>query len=514
MVTGPNESPGFRLDVRDERLWEGDLSIRLTPKAFVLLRHFVQNPNRLLTKDEILDEVWPDTFVSEGLVREYVQDLRRALNDDPRQPRYIETVHRRGYRFIGNIDTAESDAEEPRSQQQRALPPAIAVLQFMNLAGDERWDRFAAGLCEDLITDLLRYPDLQVIGRNSTLAYGGRPLDVREIGRELNAAYVLDGSIQAGPDKVRVTAQLVHARTGGHLWAERYNRSLGDLFAIQDDIVEQVASALGGFHGEILRAEHARLRRKRPNSLTAYELYVLGYLLENKLDKENTLKSIDILERAIEMDPGFSRSWLILGWAYGHMAYAGWTEDAAEFMGLRRHAMFKAAELDPRDPIALEEIGGILAEEGEIDAAREILERALDLGRNYADALALLAKYVATVLGRVDEAMEMMRKSFRLNPQPPSWYYMNLLRVAYFAGEFDTAAVAAKRASDFLSTHVFELATLGQLGRTEEAKQAVRAFRKRHPAYVPETMVKKFPIIRDEHVQLFWAGLRKSGLIG
>ncbi len=511
MHVSPDQRTLLRLDVRDERLWDGDQAIRLTPKAFALLRHLVQNPNRLLTKDEILEKVWPDTFVSEGLVREYVQDLRQALNDDPKEPRFIETVHRRGYRFLGDIEITGDDANSLPSQSGQASPPAIAVLQFENLAGDEGWGHFAAGLCDDIITDLTRYPDLQVIARYSTLVYHGRTVDVRQIARELNAAYLLEGSIQADGQQMRVAAQLVDGATGGHIWAERYNRQLDDLFAIQDDIVARVVSALGGLHGEVLRAERTRVRRNSPLNLQSYEYYLIGSDHMLTFSDGGTRKAIKFLEKSIELDPMFARAWITLAFAFMHSIIAGWTSEPAELSARYRLAVLNAAKLDPRDPFVLKELCVLRASDGDIEGACAALERALDIGGNNADALAALSKRVTTVLGHGDEAKSMVEKSVRLNPCAPDWYFTSVAWVAYFNGDFEEVLRAAKRATDFLPTRVLEILSLAHLGDASGVKDKMRTFLRRYPSFEPFGGITPLPLIHDPHIELYHEGLRRAG---
>ncbi len=322
---------------------------------------------------------------------------------------------------------------------------------------------------------------------------------------------MLEGSIQSDGGQVRVTSQLVDTTDGSHIWAERYDRKLDDFFTIQDDVVEKVTAGIGGFHGGVLRAELLKAKRRRPTSLQAYELYLLGYELETRFDKENTLECIKLLERVVQMDPQFSRAWTVLGWACEHAFRAGWVEDVAGTAARRRTAILKAAELDPNDGIALEELGRLRAEEGDIAGASEAFERALDVGRNYADMLALIAKQVATVLGREDDALVLMRRAFRLNPIAPGWYYMNMMRVAYFARDFQAVVDAAKRATDFPDTHMFNILALAQLGRDEEAAAAAADFRARFPNFDPESMIHDLPLVHPPTIELYRDGLCKAG---
>lgn len=454
----------------------------------------------------------PGGIAVTGAVREYL-DKKLDLHFEDLGDQRLKNIPRSVRVHRVRLDAPKSSHSRPISESELGLSkPVIAVLPFENLSGSERWDRFSTGMTDDIITDIARYRDISVIARNSTFAYRGKSVDVRQIGRDLQANYVLEGSIQTAGRRLRVTAQLIDAHDGNHIWAERYDRSASDLFAIQDDVIVQVATALGGFHGEILRAERGKVRRRRPESLRAYEQYLIGYELEAKLEKESTLEAIRVLESAIEKDPFHAQTWTVLGWACGNAAAAGWSQDAAAAAARRRAAVMRAADLDPRDPIALEELGALQAQEGDISGARETLERALDFGRNHADALALLAKYVSTVLGRENEALDIMKRAFRLNPHAPNWYYMNLLRVAYFARDFETAADVAKRSADIQVTHLFNTISLAQLGRSEEASIAVTQFRRSYPDFRPESVIKSFPLIHPPAIDLYKEGLRKAGM--
>ncbi len=191
------EKAKYRLDLRDERLWNDAQPVRISNKAFQLLRLFVGNPNRLLTKGDILDAVWGDVCVSEGLVKEYVHDLRLALGDDPKRPEYIETVHGRGYRFLGGIE----EVNRPAGVNGPSLPdkPSIAVLPFTNISGNPDEEYFSDGITEDIITELSRFRSLFVIARNSSFTYKGRAANVQDIGRDLGVRYVVEGSARALP---------------------------------------------------------------------------------------------------------------------------------------------------------------------------------------------------------------------------------------------------------------------------------------------------------------------------
>jgi adenylate cyclase len=350
--------------------------------------------------------------------------------------------------------------------------PTIAVLPFENLSHDSRWSYFCDGLVEDIITDLAYHRDIRIIARQSSFKYRGQPHDVREIGLALGAVYVLEGSLQTDSGRLKVTSQLIDARTGSHLWARRYTREEAGLFEIQEAIVGDVVAALTGFEGSILRAELARARRKHPANLRAYELYLLGYEQEARADRQGTLRAIELMELAVQADPQFSRAWAVLGWALGNAAEEGWVHDLASASGRQRHAIVEAAALDPRDGLALSELVGLQLKDGNFPAARQTVELALAAGANHADTLALTAKYVSTFLGRPDEALSLMQRAFALNPHAPSWYALGEVYVCYYSRRFEAAIEAAPRATAGRSQTFCSVISLAQLGRDAEMAAA------------------------------------------
>src|SRR2546421_6725633 len=231
----------YRLEPRGG-LMSRDRQIRLTPKALALLSFLAGRPGELVTKEELFAAVWPDIAVGDAALVTCIQELRKALGDDARRPRYIETLHRRGYRFIGKIPTGRPAAEVAAL----ALPdrPSIAVLPFDNMSDDPDQEHFADGISEDLITGLARIHWLFVIARNSTFAYKNRAVDVKQVARELGVRYVLEGSVRRAGKQLRISAQLIDALTGGHHWAEQYDRKLGDIFAVQDEITRSVVATI------------------------------------------------------------------------------------------------------------------------------------------------------------------------------------------------------------------------------------------------------------------------------
>jgi TolB-like protein len=482
------ETANYRLDLGDERLWNGDQPVQISNKAFQLLRLFVDNPNRLLTKDHILEGVWRDVCVSEGLIKEYVHDLRQALGDDPRQPRFIETVHGRGYRFLGGVEPSQPALAAGAPSTPRAHPPSLAVLPITNLTGEERWARFCRGLSDDLIIDLARYPDFMVIANGALPSQPADSLDVRHLGRALAAGYVLSGSVQASDDRMRVNVKLIETEHGQHLWTDQYDRELGEVFAIQSDIVAHVAAAVGGFSGQIPHVERLRLGRKPPGDLQAYELYLLGHELESHFEKDSTLKAFELARRAVALDPDYARAWLVLAWTCWQIV------------------------LEPLDPFAIMEMAAVRAGAGDISGARDAIERALDLGRNQPDLLIVTANSIALVLDEPVRAMKVLDQGLELIAMTSDWQQLSMARVAYFAGDFERALKDARRGPDNLLTQLVEIMSLAQLGRSGELDDLARAFRTRHPKFDPREFIGAYPITAAGARRLVLDGVEKAGL--
>ncbi len=519
----------YRLDHRaglcrlnDSGRWE---PIVLGSRALGVLRALVEQRGELVTKPALMDAVWPGLAIEDSNLTVQISAVRRALDESRVDGSSIQTVIARGYRFLPTV-TAESDmyvgsVTEPTPAA--VMPPlltgpTVAVLPFENFSTESRWGLFCDGLVEDIITSLARHPDLFVIARQSSFAYRGRPTDMREIGHALGARYILEGSVQAAAGRLRVTAQLIDATSGVHIWADRYDREEGDLFRVQEEIVDQIVAAMAGFGGSVLRAELTIARRKHPAGLNAYELYLLGYEQEARLDREGTLRSIELLTAAVEADPHLARAWIVLSWAFSNAAINGWTDDAAGLRVKERDAVLKAVALDPDDSLTLASLVGIRIREGNLDGARAAAERGAAVGAGHADTLAFLAMHVAKLLDRPEDAVALVARSFALNPHAPTWYYLNHIWTAYFARRFDVVLDYFMRLQSdpvmstlaLRSQRLLRALALAQLGLEKEAVLAVSELR----AFDPELHVIDIVstgICRAAY-ELLLDGLRKARL--
>jgi TolB-like protein len=272
------------LDVACRELRRNGEPIALEPQVFDLLVHLVRNRDRVVDKDELLESIWKGRIVSESTLTSRINAARKAVGDSGEAQRLIRTVPRKGFRFVG--DVADEQRTEPRLPRVPRDRPSIAVLPFDNLSADRDQGYFADGIVEEIITGLSRIKWLFVISRNSTFIYKGNPIDVKTVGRELGVRYVLEGSVRRSGDQVRVTGQLIETETAAHVWADRYDGTLNDIFTLQD---EMTMSVIGAVEPSLRKAEVERARRKRPDSLDACDLYLRAcHLLPPRCRKTRT----------------------------------------------------------------------------------------------------------------------------------------------------------------------------------------------------------------------------------
>jgi TolB-like protein/class 3 adenylate cyclase len=410
------------------------------------------------------------------------------------------------YRIHPGVPAKDSHA----STEQAALPlpttPSIAILPFVNMSSDPEHEFFADGLTEDLITDLSQIAGLFVIARNSSFAYKGKSVDVRSIARNLGVRYVLEGSARRAGERIRINAQLIDAREGGgHLWAERFDRALADVFAVQDEVIAHIVEALVG------RLTKAQIPdRKRPANMEAYDLCVRGRALlmqSSQDDREARL----MFERAVILDPDFAEahrllalSWLMI-WGLGG-------EPKEPNFGPATAAAQKALELDPNDAGARWVNAVLLTDQRRWDEAEAEFAVALELDPNHADAWAMLSELMA-LSGRQTEALADIQKALRLNPHPPGWYYWFLGQAQYLDRQYDKAVQTLRREETYRTPSRRTLAaSLAQLGRLDEARYEATMFMASSPHFTIGNWIESQPFRGQAACQHFVDGYRKAGL--
>ncbi|MGE0820715.1 MAG: tetratricopeptide repeat protein [Candidatus Binatia bacterium] len=545
----------YHLDVGAGQLWRNKQEVKVTPKAFTALRYFIAHPGQLVTKDDLFAAVWPQTVVTEATLASCIQELRSALRDDARAPRYIETVHRRGFRFIGKVvssqekvvssqhsvassqeeaeqpvdnsniassvqslasngqhpaSSVESLASEPHSAQplddcsgqtqdlrlqtpdtlvssassrltrsvvlsavllsiatillvqylsrsslnpqssvlvteevKPPLPlpdkPSLIVLSFTNMSEDPTQEYFSDGITEELTSSLSRIPSLFVIARHSAFTYKGKAVRVQEVSQEMGVRYVLAGSVRRAGERVRVTAQLIDATTGYHLWSERYDRPLTDIFAVQDDIVQKIVTTL---QLQLSLQEQGLITRKTTNNLEAYDSYLRGLEYYYRTTKEDNLQARQLYEKAIALDPQYAEAYARLGFTYYIEWLWRWSPDLHTLeqgvaVGQR------AVAFDDSLPMAHALLGLIYARQKQYEQALAESERAIALDPNNAESYARQAETLYT-LGRSEEALRAAEHAMRLNPRANVTQLISLGSAYYFLGRYTEAISTLK----------------------------------------------------------------------
>jgi adenylate cyclase len=394
--------------------------------------------------------------------------------------------------------------------------PSIAVLPFTNMSDDPEQEFFADGIAEDLITALSRYPGLFVIARNSCFTYKGRAVDMKQVGRELGVRYALEGSVRKAGNRIRLTAQLVEAEAGNHVWAERYDRDLADIFALQDEITEAVTIAIAP---AIADAERQRAMRKPPGSLDAWAAYQRGLWHFSKYTADDNALAQRFFQQAIDLDPTFAGGYTGLAYARTQATHVFGKQSPPEIRNSTFMLARRAVALDGNDAEAHTCFGEQLCNRGDYEGALAEVQLALAISPNLAGAYGVLGA-VLMWSGHPRKGRVALEKSIRLDPRNPS-IALRLVDIAisfYLSGEYDSAVEAAKRAirayPDHSNTYRWLAAALGQTGRIEEAKEMLKKAITMAPASFDMFVRHRVPWHRPEDYAHHLEGLRKAGWQG
>jgi TolB-like protein/class 3 adenylate cyclase/tetratricopeptide (TPR) repeat protein len=348
--------------------------------------------------------------------------------------------------------------------------PSIAVIPFDNLSRDEATGRLAEGLTEDIITDLARFREFEVIARNSVETYKDKPVDIAEVQRTLNVRYVLEGSIQRQQDRVRVTGQLIDATAGTHVWSDRWDRPIADVFDVQAELSQTVAAKLSGIAGTIIAADREAARRKSPSDLDAYDLFVLATEDKQRETKDSIASCVTLLKQSLAIDPNFARAWTLLGSCYA--ISLRWTDNWDETNGQYQDAVRRAVELDPLDADAHAGLAFALGFAGDLRQSEVEFDKALSLNPNSADVLTRYAFWAAE-FGKAEDGAAMAELAARLDPNAPPWA-LRMQSTALFAGGRAEDAIRIRKRvpremftdGDFIELAIY----MAKLGRIDEAK--------------------------------------------
>jgi adenylate cyclase len=411
----------------------------------------------------------------------------------------------------------ESEPEaEIVTEEKMAFPlpekPSIAVLAFDNLSGDPTQEYFSDGLTEEIITALSKIPKLFVIARNSTFTYKGKAVKVQQVSEELGVQYVVEGSVRRAEDRVRITAQLIDALTGHHLWAEKYDRDIKDIFAVQDEVTMKIITAL---QVKLTEGEQARLYARGTNNLEAYLKAMEANLLSYQSTKDGVLKARQLAKEAIALDPNYAFAYKILGTTHGLALVLQMSKNPRESLKRAIGLFRKAIELDDSFAMAHISLGYYSMFRRQYDTALAEGKQAFELEPNSADVINLYAA-ILTFVGRLEEAIPLCKEALRLNPKPPTVYLCFFAIAIRDSGQYEEAIAQAKKVTEQepndLVANVVLTSSLSLAGRDEEARAAAKEILRINPEFSVARWEKNAPHKDRAVAKRFCDALRKAGL--
>lgn len=514
-IIGDDIKPQLRVGISLGEVVVADQTI--TGAGVVLAQRLEQlaNPDGVIVQGSVAETV-PDRMpfdyedLGEQLLKGFEQPVRAfsvRLQSGEILPEPEEGISDKTQRAeLSEIDPGSiPDTYESLTGERIELPnrPSIAILPFQNISGDPEQEYFADGLTEDIITALARVPNIVVIARNSTFVYKGKAVDVRQVGHDLGVGHVLEGSVRKSGDRVRITAQLVSAQSGDHVWAERYDRSLDDIFAIQDEITHNIVLEL---QVKLVTGQDSRLSAIGTKNIDAWSLVLRAGPLVESHARNNARPAKKMLKQALDLDQNYAAAWVLLGWVYKGEAHLGWSEDVDESMRLAIGAAEHSISSDPNYPDAYCLLGSIYRAKGDKKKSLEMHEKALDLAPNDSGVLILLGGTLV-YSGRVKEGLKNIRKAMRLCPYPPHWYLIILGFALHLNGDNEKAVnvleKAVEKEPDTHTSRVVLASALFEIGRLDEARAYAETILNIKPSFSADSWA-------EEYYAEAYAGLRKN----
>jgi len=502
------------LDTDRRELRRGTNLVAVEPQVFDILVYLIQHRDRVVSKDDLLASVWHKRAISESALFNRINAARSALGDTGERQNLIRTLPRKGLRFVGLVREevcalAEAGPHKPPSGM--TYKPSIAVLPFLNLSGDPEQEYFIDGIVEDIITALSRNRAFFVIARNSSFTYKGKPVDTSQVARELGVRYVLEGSVRRSGNRVRVTGQLIEAESGRHLWADRFDGDLVDIFDLQDQLVTSVVGAIAP---QLEKAEIDRAKLDLTGDLAAYDFYLRGLASWNRWTGKDNAKALQSFNAAIAKDRDFSTPYGLAASCHHFAKANGWAAsfDEEEISRL----VERAADIGTDDAVALCWAGHVHAYFfRELDRALLLIDRALELDANLAVAWQR-SGWVRGYAGDSDGAIESLDKAMRLNPLDPRVFLtQSAMAFAHFIAGRDEeaarwAAVALRVKPNWLPALRMAIAANAMRGQAEPAKRALNAYLRIDPKVTVRKLCGYYPFRREADRERLVAAMRKA----
>lgn len=552
----------WRVDPAGGCLEKGDRTVKLEPKVMTVLQCLARVPGKVVSREELEAVAWAGTVVGYDALASSIIKLRKAFDDDSRQPRIIQTVPKKGYRLIAEVRPVPAATTAPAppvpalvepsphpaltatkpagrygrvigvilgllllglavswQQRQTASPAApqsarlsIAVMPFKNMSDDAQQDYFSDGMTADLITDLSKLSGLAVIARNSVFAYKDAPWDPREIGRELEVRYLVEGSVRKAAERVRITARLIEAESGVQLWAERFDGTLHDVFALQDEVTRQIVASL---QLRLTDQERVQLAHISTDNVEAYDYFLHGWQSLWEFSKDGNADAREYFLKAIEIDPGFARAYANLAITHVYDFLYGWSDLSEQSLRLANQYAERAIALDPNLPQVHWAMGLTEIYNRQYTRAIQQAEKAIQLDPNFADGYGLLATTL-NFAGEPEKARDVMLKAMRLNPRHPFIYkvicgeiYFNLHD---YAKAIDYFTQALERNPEAQEPRMWRAAAYAHLGRIDDAEWDLENIRSAGADLSLARIEQGIPFKEAAQREHLIAGLYKAGL--
>jgi TolB-like protein/cytochrome c-type biogenesis protein CcmH/NrfG len=516
------------LDVNLRELTRGGESVAVEPQVFDLLVHLIENRDHVVTKDDLIETVWDGRIVSESTLTSRINAARRAVGDTGKDQAVIRTIARKGFRFVGDVQPKAANGREVHAAAPQALDftgeplhrqfpaldrAAIAVLPFANLSGEPGQEYFSEGISEDIITALSKLRWFYVIARNSSFIYKQKSVHHQQIGEELGVDYVVEGSVRKDGDHVRIAAQLVDVATGSHLWAERYDRDLADVFAVQDEITQAVVAAI---EPQLYAAENFRARRKAPDNMDAWDLVMRALSHYWRVTRQDNLVAQALLEKAIAVDPGYGQALSLLAACHTFSAHMGWQEMSRAVATAERAAL-AAIRADSEDAWAHYALASVYLFHRRFDDCLAEFELALRLNPSFSPARGIYG-VALSYRGRWEEGDRAAREALKLSPRDPfAAIYCGVAAYCQYVGKNYAEAIrlsreALRQRTDFVGAHRVLTASLGMEGGTEAARAALEGLRRTQPNITLAWLASELPFEHDADKAHYVEGFRRAGL--
>jgi TolB-like protein len=516
-----------QLDTDRRELRRGGEIVAVEPQVFDLLVHLVRHRDHVVTKDDLFEHIWQGRIVSESTLTSRINAARKAVGDSGHAQSVIRTIARKGFRFVGEVRmpaaaappaaTGAGDVSPQTAPVTAALPvldrPAIAVLPFVNMSGDQEQDYFADGISEDIITALSKLRWFYLMARNSSFAYKGKSVHLKQIGEELGVDYVVEGSVRKDGDHVRITAQLNDVATGGHLWAERYDRALADVFAVQDEITQSIVAAI---EPQLYAAENFRAQRKAPDNIDAWGLVMRALAHYWRVTRADNLVAQALLEKAISFDRHYGQALGLLAACHTFSAHMGW-EEMDRALEVAERSALSAIHADSEDAWAHYALASVYLFNRRFDDSLAEFELALRLNPNFSPARGVYGVALA-YCGRWEDGDRAAREALRLSPRDPfAAIYDGVAAYCQFLGRNYAEAIrfareGLRQRSDFVGAHRVLTAAAAMAGEMELAKSALAETRRAQPNISLAWLASEMPFKLDADREHYLEAFRRAGL--